>query len=409
MAGAATAPTEIGESRTQMWTSTFVLLCAAQALGFAQNGLLTPILPLYLSSIGSTELTIGLVLAAFSLTSFLARPFLGSLADAWSVAGVLRVGGLLLGCACAGLGLPTAGGVALANAVRGLGWSCLNTGGYTMLAHVAPDQRRAESASYLSLAQNAPLALAPPLAVWLLDNQRVGGFDTVFLVAGGAALAGALLALAVRIPRSPRPSVSADVVGPSRPPLLARLIDVRVFLPSMLLFCLSLVQPVTSAFVPLYARSLGIEVSAVSWYYLANGLAVVLGQAALGRVGDRLGRARSLGAGYTISIAGLGLLLVASNLVLLLAGGIVFAIGSALVLPSSMALAIDRANPHRRGTAMATYSMWFQVGNGVGSAAAGLTAELFGLRAMYLLALGPPLIGLLIVAQRWARLTPRPG
>src|SRR5207302_1719434 len=147
--------------------------------------LLTPVIPLYLSSIGSSELVIGLALAAFSLTSFLARPFLGGIADAWSVRGVLRLGCVLLAVACAGLGSTSAWAVALANAVRGLGWSGLNTGGNTLLAHLAPSRRRAESASYLSLFQNAPYSLAPPLALWLLNGDAaVGGFGTVFLLAG---------------------------------------------------------------------------------------------------------------------------------------------------------------------------------------------------------------------------------
>jgi MFS family permease len=386
-------------AREAIWSSTFVLLCGAQALGFAQNGLLTPTLPLYLSSTGSSELTIGLVLAAFSLTSFLARPFLGNLADAWSVAGVLRLGCLLLGCASLGLSLPGTAAVAMANGVRGLGWSGMNTGGYTMLAHVAPDLRRAEAASYLSLAQNAPQALAPPLALWLLNSAAIGGFGSVFVVAGACALVAAALALAMRPHRAERPS-PRQVEAPAPTPL-GGLIDASVLLPSMLLFSFSLVQPVTSAFVPLYARSLDIDVASVSWYYIANGLAVVVGQGVLGRIGDRVGRAHSLGLGLVISALALVLLALATSLWLLVLGGIVFALGSALVLPSSMALAIDRANPARRGTAMATYSMWFQIGNGLGAAAAGLAADLFGLRAMYLLALAPPLLGLAIVARNW--------
>jgi MFS family permease len=93
------------------------------------------------------------------------------------------------------------------------------------------------------------------------------------------------------------------------------------------------------------------------------------------------------------------LLVVANSLWILLIGGILFALGSALVLPSSMALAIDRAHPGRRGRAMASYSMWFQVGNGLGAAVAGLAADLYGLRAMYVLALVPPLAGLLIATR----------
>src|SRR5438105_736840 len=83
----------------------------------------------------------------------------GGIADAWSVRGVLRLGCVLLAVACAGLGSTSAWAVALANAVRGLGWSGLNTGGNTLLAHLAPSRRRAESASYLSLFQNAPYSL----------------------------------------------------------------------------------------------------------------------------------------------------------------------------------------------------------------------------------------------------------
>src|SRR5919199_1118105 len=192
------------EQGGRIWSGTFMLLCGAQALGFAHNGLLTPTVPLYLSSIGSSALGIGLVLAAFSLTSFLARPFLGSLADAWSVRGVLRLGCLLLAGGSAGLWLPNAWGVALANGVRGLGWSGLNTGGYTLLAHVAPDRRRAESASYLSLAQSAPFALAPPVALWLLGDERLPSFGIVFVAASACALVGTLLALPIQTQRPVR-------------------------------------------------------------------------------------------------------------------------------------------------------------------------------------------------------------
>jgi MFS family permease len=380
-----------------MWTGTFGLLCGTQTLGFAHNGLLTPAIPLYLTAIGSSELGVGLVLAAFSLTSFVARPFLGTLADVWSVRGVLRLGCLFLGSACAGLALPNAWSLAVANGFRGLGWSGLNTGGNTLLAYIAPNRRRAEAASYLSLCQNAPMSLAPPLALWLLNGGPLPGFGAVFALASGCAVVAAALTLGMPRLHAERELPADRIVERG----LSRLFDPGVFLASMLLFSLSLVQPVTSAFVPLYARSLGIEIGAVSWYYVATGLSVLVGQAVLGQVGDRLGRAVAMAAGFLVCALALGLVFAASSLWLLVLGGSVFALGSALVLPSSMALAIDRANPRRRGTAMASYSMWFQVGNGAGAAAAGLVADLFGLRASYLLALAPPLVGLAIVVRNW--------
>ena len=76
----------------------------------------------------------------------------------------------------------------------------------------------------------------------------------------------------------------------------------------------------------------------------------------------------------------------------------------------AMALAMDRADPERRGAAMATYSLGYQVGVGLGAAAWGAVIALWGFPAPFLLAmLAMAGIGLLVVRERASLLSPPMG
>src|SRR5581483_2337120 len=110
----------------------------------------------------------GLIIAAFSVTSFPMRPVVGHLADSWSVRGVLILGTLVLTVTSLGFFVPLFGALAVVNAVRGIGWAGLNTGGYTSLARIAPRERRGEGSGYYNLSNSLPIAVAPALALWML-------------------------------------------------------------------------------------------------------------------------------------------------------------------------------------------------------------------------------------------------
>jgi predicted MFS family arabinose efflux permease len=66
-----------------------------------------------------------------------------------------------------------------------------------------------------------------------------------------------------------------------------------------------------------------------------------------------------------------------------------------------MALAIDRAAPSRMGKAMATYSMFFRVGEGLGAPLAGALIMLFGYAGMYVGAMVYAAVGVLLAVLNW--------
>lgn len=350
---------------------------------------------MYLKHLGGSELLIGLALAAFSATSFSLRPLIGFLTDEWRVAGVLAGGVLALGLGGFALLVPWIWLIFLSNAFRGIGWAALNTAGGTLLAYTAPPTRRAEASGYLTMFQSAALALSSPLALWLA-GLRPGDFNVIFLLSGVSGLAAALVARAIPEPLAGHrafPKMSRLGLG-----RMGQMLDRSVLLPMLLLTCLQLCFPALTAFVALYAQQLGLGASAAVWYFAANGLAAVLARFSLGRLLDRLNRALASAIGFAIVTLSVALLVVASNVWLLIAAGVVYAVGYAISSAGLTALAIDMANPRRLGAAMATYSMSNQLGVGIGSAVSGAIIQFAGYRVMYGAMLLP---GIAALAALW--------
>ena len=108
-------------------TRAFVLLCLAQFFGYAQHFVLQPTLPLYIIHLGGSPSVVGLVLAAFGLFSVLSRPAIGCWADSWSETRVLVLGLLAQAFSVSLFFIPTVGLTAVANGLRGIGWSGMTT------------------------------------------------------------------------------------------------------------------------------------------------------------------------------------------------------------------------------------------------------------------------------------------
>ena len=75
-----------------LWTRAFALLCLAEFLCYAQHFVLQPALPLYITHLGGSPFIVGLVIAAFGITSVISRPIIGYWVDRWSPPGMMVLG-----------------------------------------------------------------------------------------------------------------------------------------------------------------------------------------------------------------------------------------------------------------------------------------------------------------------------
>jgi MFS family permease len=396
-----TANSMTTKSSDPIWTRAFTVLCLAQFLGYAHHFVLQPTLPLYIISLGGTPFIVGLVIAAFGATSVIFRPIIGAWADRWHGSGVMLCGILFLAASVLFCFLPFVGATMLANALRGIGWGAMNTGGYTLLATTAPPSRRGEASGYYSGVQASGTILFPAFGLWILDAP-LGGYHAAFAFSIALALIAAGVGAAVARPAG-RP-VPGAAVESSRSwwGELFTGFDRNIVLAASLLFCLQLSLPCFTSFIVLYAKENA--VADFGWFFVITGITSLLARPLLGRVSDQIGCGRSLIAAFVLEVAGLLLLPAFSALAGMMFCGVLYMMGSAIGGSRILALAMERAPAERRGRAMASFSMAFPLSNGTGALLNGLVVDLVGYTWMYVSAAALCAAGLALTVKHWQAL-----
>jgi MFS family permease len=384
-----------------IWTRTFALLCLAQVFGYAQHFMLQPALPLYVTQLGGTPFTVGLVLASFAVTSVIVRPLMGHWADRWGEARIMSYGMLLQALSVLICLFPMPTITMLANGFRGIGWAGLNAGGYSMLAFTAPLSRRGEAAGYYSGVQNSASIFFPAIAIGLIEAP-VGGYSMVFFSAAVLAFIGAGLAQVLS-----RSVVSATPAAPAQSAApwwreLFNLIERDVLLPSSLHFCLQLTMPAITSFIVLYAGAIGL--TGIGSFYVVSGITSLFARPLLGKASDKLGRARSLAVAFICQAIALSLIVTVSSLPALLICGMIYVLTVAIGSSTTLALAMERANPRHRGRSMASFSIAYPLSYGVGGLLAGGAVDLFGFTWMYLIMAGLSAVGLIVTLANWSKI-----
>jgi MFS family permease len=364
-----------------IWTPTFVLLCGAQFLGYAQHAMLAPVLPLYVTQLGGSPLIVGLVLACFAASSVVVRPLVGHWADRWSEAGVMIAGLLFQGASIFLCFIPAVGAAMLANGLRGVGWGGLNTGGYALLARIAPGSRRGEASGLYSGVQSASSILFPAFALWLL-HVSFGGFTAVFIATAifswvGAALGGTM---ARHEPHAEHQSRAPESSGPWWREIF-HFVERDILFPSLVLLWLNISLPSITNFSVLYAGQLGIVNFGA--FFIVVGMTSLLARPLLGRLSDRIGRDLSIAAGFGLQLLSLLLITMVADLIGMIFCGVLYMLGNAIGSSTALALAVERAEPQRRGKQMASFSMAYPLSYGVGSLLTGSAVEIAGYPGMF--------------------------
>lgn len=385
-----------------VWTSTFALLCIVQLLGYAQQAMLNPTMPLYITQLGGSPFVVGLAISAFAATSVIARPFIGYWSDRWSECGVLAFGLIMLAASMLLCFFPFVTAVLLANALRGIGWAGVNAGGYALLARIAPESRRGEASGYYSGAQSTPTVLFPAVALWLLQAP-FGSYNLVFTIMIALALAGAGVGffMSRQVPTVERQAESQ----PASLPWWRQIFSASehgVLLPAALMFCNQLSFPAITSFIVLYAREIGI--GAIGSYFVVSGITSVLARPLLGRVSDRIGIGYSLVATFTLQSLALMLLVAASNLATILCAGVLYMLGMAIGGSATLIIAMKRATPERRGRFMASFSIAYPLGYGVGAFITGSAVDMVGYTWTYVLLAVLGSSGLALTILNWRKL-----
>lgn len=348
-------------SSERLVSAPFVVVTLATGVFFIFVGMAAPVLPRFVEEeLGGGGTEIGLTIAVFSLAAIAVRPLIGWLGD---VAGrrALMVGGALLGGIGGGLvGLAPNMAVLLAlRAVSGIGEAAVFVGSATLVADLSPPDRRAEGASYFSVAVFGGVGIGPIVGEWVLGDDRwvrVFAIGSVFCV-----LSAAIAMFAPGRPVTLTAGVDAGtdagaaVGGPPR-----RGFHSGAFGPGVVLASGIATMAAFIAFIPTYADDLGMDgVAGVFVVYSIVNLSVRVGFA---RLPERLGLARTAAAALTALGTGAAIAALVRSPAGLYAGTVVLALGTALLYPALLAAAVNPVPENERAQVISTFTMFFEIG-----------------------------------------------
>jgi MFS family permease len=292
--------------------------------------------------------------------------------------------------------------VLLANGLRGIGWAGVNAGGYALLARIAPESRRGEASGYYSGAQSTPTVIFPAIALWLLYAPS-GGYNLVFTVMIAVAIIAA--AVGVLMGRQIPVVERRREVQPSTRPWWRQIFTLTergVLLPAALMFANQLSFPALTSFIVLYAREVGVD--AIGSYFVVSGVTSVLARPLLGRISDRIGVGYSLIATFTLQSLALIVMVFATNLATIIVAGVLYMLGMAFGGSATLIIAMKRASAERRGRFMATFSVAYPLGYGVGALITGSAVEMAGYAWTYILLAILGSLGLALTLMNWQEL-----
>jgi predicted MFS family arabinose efflux permease len=341
------------------------------------------------------------MVAAFSLPSVIFRPWMGRLVDEWSTRGVMLVGMATLAFSSVAYLAQSLVALFAVRVIHGTGWAAYNTGGHTMVGRLAPPVRRGEASGIYNLMPALAQMIMPAVGLAVLVATD---FEGPFLLAAAMAVGG-LFAIPLVVGRKSEEAAAKPVQQPSSRSLLER----GAILPMVIEMMFTSVQALFLIYPPLFALDKGIPIEQLTLYYPVVGVTLAVSRGVLARLSDRVGRGPVLIGGAIMAIAGLVVGAFANDVLTLTIAGMLWALAASVASPTAMALAIDRAEPGRMGAAMATYSLGFQLGLGVGAAVWGLLISRIGFSQTFLVATVAEiaLVGLLLYARK--SLGGRPG
>lgn len=388
-------------------TRPFVIVTVSAFAFFMYIGTLVPLVPLFIEGpLAGGEFAVGINAAVFAVAAILARPIIGRLADRFGRRSII-IGGALA-AATSGMLMSQTASLAVLMALRGLtgiGEAAVFVGAATLIADLSPRERRAEGASYFSVAVFSGLGMGPVFGEWVLDDVN---FERTFLVAGGFAVVAALIAIfaPARVePADDDDGSTADSTRRGAPPVhalansgLFKFIHPAAVMPGAVLALGMGGLTTFFLFIPDYARDHGFTSSGV--LFLAYSLVSLVIRLFGAKLPEQLGPRRSVSIALCSMALGLTVCATVPSVPGLWAGAALIGLGAAFNYPSLMAITVNNASDDDRATAISSFTMFFEIGSASAGLAIGGLAQVVGKQTGFYGGVASCLVGLWLLRTK---------
>ncbi|MBD2704768.1 MFS transporter [Spirosoma sp. BT702] len=345
-----------------LYTLSFWLLSVSNFLFSASFSMMIPELPNYLTRLGGREY-VGLIIALFTFTAGVSRPFSGKITDTVGRVPVMAFGSLV--CFVCGFLYPyliTVWGFLTLRLIHGFSTGTKPTATAAYVADVVPANRRGEAMGMLGLFTAMGMSLGPAIGSWLATDFSM---NVMFWVSS----AFALLSIGILL-RMPETLVNTQ---PFRFGLLRlkkqEIFDKQAIPPFIVLLLQSFSSGVVLTVISDLSATLGITNKGL--FFTVYTIASLVVRLIFSKSSDRYGRVPVLAISTAVLALSMALLVVADTLVLFWTAAIFYGMSWGMNSPTVQAWTADLSDEHTRGRAMATMYIALEAGIGLGAVGAG--------------------------------------
>lgn len=340
----------------------FGLVCLSSLLFSASFNMLIPELPDYLSKMGGAEYK-GLIIALFTLTAGISRPFSGRLTDTLGRVPVMAVGSIV--CFVCGILYPVLGtvsGFLFLRLIHGFSTGFKPTATAAYVADIVPRERWGEALGFHGLCFSIGMAIGPAIGSTIKLHSSM---DMLFYASSIFALLSIVILMNMKETLKYKQRFSLHILKISRKDIIAR----EVLPAAIVTFLSYMAYGVILTLIPDWSQHLGIANKGL--FFMVFTIASVIVRFAAGKASDKYGRLHLIAIGLFFLIISLLIVGFSTSINGLILGAAVYGISTGIVSPALNAWTVDMSFPEHRGKAMATMYIALEAGIGLGALFAG--------------------------------------
>ncbi|OJX36832.1 MAG: MFS transporter [Flavobacteriia bacterium 40-80] len=350
------------ESEKSIYTKPFILMCLSSLLFAASFNMLIPDLPEYLSGLGGAEYK-GFIIALFTLTAGISRPFSGKLTDRIGRIPVMIVGSMV--CLICGFLYPvltTVSGFLFLRLIHGFSTGFKPTATAAYIADIIPRQRWGEAVGLHGMAFSLGQAMGPALGSYI---TKIYSIETLFHASSLIALLSVVIIIQLKETLVKRERFKFSLLKIKK----NEIIDRNAIPAGIVVVFAYLSYGTILTLIPDRTTQIGIDNKGL--FFILFTLSSLAARFIAGKVSDKYGRIKVINLGLTAVTFTIIFIGFADTVFTFTLGGIFYGLSMGILSPALNAWTIDLSHPQHRGKAVATMYIALEIGIGGGALLAG--------------------------------------
>lgn len=325
--------------------------------------MIIPELPAYLTKLGGAEYK-GLIIALFTLTAMISRPFSGRLADKVGRVPVMMFGsGVCFLCSLVYPILSSVAGFLLLRLIHGFSTGFTPTGQTAYLSDIIPAHRRGEAMGLLGTAGTLGMASGPAIGGTLANAF---GLDVMFYCSSAFGILSILILTGIRETLQEKHTFHVSILKVET----SDLFEPRVVAPCVVMVLSAYAYGAMFTIIPDFGEFMGIKNKGLLFTYLT--IASFLVRLVGGKASDLWGRKPVLRLSTSLIVVSMLIIAFAESKLMLIAGVTLYGFAQGATSPTLLAWATDLSHAHHKGRGIASLYIFMELGIGVGAFMSGL-------------------------------------